>query len=126
MINSLANRLAEIINEQDFCFSPLEMRTVEKSLSQLQAYERTGLDPNEIKSLQREYEVLKQKVDILRAQSIVDTVPVVHGEWELAHEFMPIYMCSVCKQNGTFNDHGNYAFSNYCPNCGAKMDEGAK
>ena len=40
-----------------------------------------------------------------------DVAPVVHGRW-LGYE------CSVC---GVSSEYGS---SNYCPNCGAKMDGG--
>ena len=42
------------------------------------------------------------------------------GEWEKASEFMPIYRCSICKERNLFKN-GNNVFSNFCPNCGAKM-----
>jgi DNA-directed RNA polymerase subunit RPC12/RpoP len=45
-----------------------------------------------------------------------------HGRWEKASEMMPIYRCSVCKERNLFKN-GDNVFSNYCPNCGAKMDE---
>ena len=51
----------------------------------------------------------------------VDAVEVVHGRWEKASETMPIYRCSVCKERNLFKN-GYNVLSNYCPNCGAKMD----
>lgn len=54
----------------------------------------------------------------------VDAVPVVHGRWE--ERYVPNgeyvswdgYYCSVCGKQA--------AKSNYCPNCGAKMDGGTQ
>ena len=46
---------------------------------------------------------------------------VVHGRWEKASEKMPIYRCSICKERNLFKN-GYNVLSNYCPNCGAKMD----
>ena len=43
----------------------------------------------------------------------VDAVPVVHGRWKGAGT--GDYYCSVCQQ--LVNPR-----TNYCPNCGAKMD----
>ena len=43
----------------------------------------------------------------------VDAAQVVHGEWKWSHGGQ----CSEC---GFHNSNFNY---NYCPNCGAKMDE---
>ena len=50
----------------------------------------------------------------------IDAEPVRHGRWEKASEYMPIYVCSECKERNLFKN-GNNVFSNYCPNCGAKM-----
>ena len=61
---------------------------------------------------------LKRMID---AAPTVDAVEVVHGRWRerrficMDSEVMIGYRCSECKL--TFD-----AESNYCPNCGAKMD----
>ena len=51
-----------------------------------------------------------------------DVAPVVHGKWisENYHGYEWIFVCSNCGyiDGYPFNDR-----SNYCPNCGAKMDE---
>ena len=59
-----------------------------------------------------------------------DVTPVVHGRWELEYGTYGKMRCSVCKKEAliekTIDDVGvitNYVDSNYCPNCGAKMDE---
>ena len=47
---------------------------------------------------------------------VIDAVEVVHGRWEFNANIG--YDCSYCgKNNPAFN-----CKSNYCPNCGAKMD----
>ena len=57
----------------------------------------------------------------VRVQPTVDAVEVVHGKWQerrficMDSEVMLGYRCSEC--NLTFD-----AETNYCPNCGAKMD----
>lgn len=49
-----------------------------------------------------------------------DVVPVVHGEWLLRHEGHGHYWeCSVCHKNPCIYVTKD---TNYCPNCGAKMD----
>ena len=46
-----------------------------------------------------------------------DVAPVVHGRWECGCQ------CSVCvDRHGPYNSRHN-PYYNYCPNCGAKMDE---
>lgn len=47
----------------------------------------------------------------------VDAEPVRHGHWIEAR--YPLFTCSEC--GATYQDTG-YGY-NYCPNCGAKMDE---
>lgn len=57
----------------------------------------------------------------------VDAVPVVHGEWiptkmidvYSGREIIDGYICDQCGRDAMRK-------SNYCPNCGAKMDGGAE
>ena len=55
----------------------------------------------------------------------VDAVEVVHGEWECENESWGAVRCSKCKGKALLeklNGELLYVFSQYCPNCGAKMD----
>ena len=58
---------------------------------------------------------------ILKIQA-ADVVPVVHGRWisKNPHGYEWTFVCSNCDyvDGYPFNDRHNY-----CPNCGAKMDE---
>lgn len=47
----LAEKLKDILNEQDFCFEPWEIKVVEKALNRFAAYENTGLEPKEIQAI---------------------------------------------------------------------------
>lgn len=47
-MEKLSKELLYILNEQDFCFTPEEMRTVEKALGRFSAYEDTELEPEDI------------------------------------------------------------------------------
>ena len=51
----------------------------------------------------------------------VDVVPVRHGRWieQEKYTFGVMYDCSICGNRILDNGHS----WNYCPNCGAKMDE---
>ena len=50
-----------------------------------------------------------------------DVAPVVHGEWMLRHVGHGHYWeCSVCHKNPCIYVTED---TNYCPNCGAKMDD---
>lgn len=52
---------------------------------------------------------------------IVDVAPVRHGQWieQEKYTFGTFYDCSICDNRILDNGHS----WNYCPNCGAKMDE---
>ena len=50
----------------------------------------------------------------------VDVAPVVHGRWETNSDRPDSLICSVCKCGFDMWKHDPH---NYCPNCGAKMDE---
>jgi hypothetical protein len=52
----------------------------------------------------------------------VDAEPVRHGRWikrDIVPDYMWKYCCSCCHSDG----ERRY---NYCPHCGAKMDEGVE
>ena len=66
----------------------------------------------------------------LKKAPTIEAKPVVHGRWELEYGNYGKMRCSVCKKEAliekTIIDVGvitDYVDSNYCPNCGAKMDE---
>ncbi len=69
----------------------------------------------------------------IRDVPAADVAPVLHGRWisltECANE--GVY-CSICKKKVWKSDYAlcskksrNKPRSDYCPNCGSKMDEGA-
>ena len=59
-------------------------------------------------------------VEDIEAISAVDAVEVVHGEWVWdGYIYDAPWQCSECRK---FND----IISNYCPNCGARMDKNIK
>ena len=45
-----------------------------------------------------------------------DVAPVVHGRWIASHD--EFCACSICK----YPVYVGWNQTNYCPNCGAKMD----
>lgn len=61
---------------------------------------------------------------IVVGQPTVD--PVKHGRWMKVsdNEYDSAWECSVCKQEWMFEAHPKEDCGcNYCPNCGAMMDE---
>ena len=49
-----------------------------------------------------------------------DVAPVRHGRWETNSDRPDTLICSVCKCGFDMWKHDPH---NFCPNCGAKMDE---
>lgn len=47
----------------------------------------------------------------------VDAVEVIHASWVDVRDYCGDYMCSNCKELSRTKTY------NYCPNCGAKMDD---
>lgn len=57
----------------------------------------------------------------------VDAVEVVHANWIEDGYYGNTFVCSHCGSEGCYSgDFKNkqYYYTNYCPNCGAKMDGG--
>ena len=53
----------------------------------------------------------------VRYEHMLDSATVKHGRWQItAGSLFPVNKCSVCNLPSVFGQ------SNYCPNCGAKMD----
>ena len=50
-----------------------------------------------------------------------DVVPVVHAHWIHGQNCAPY--CSECSEDCLFDGSGFIELSDYCPWCGAKMDE---
>ena len=74
--------------------------------------------------------LLRNVIDWLQDQPSVDAVEVVHGRWEKDPDMRRMnghiydYRCSHCHspaEKGYYNN--NDKFTNYCPNCGARMDQ---
>lgn len=60
-------------------------------------------------------------IRLIKQQVTVDVAPVVHGEWEYigtdTDKMEHVFRCSNCA-----NRIGLDKETDYCPNCGAKMD----
>ena len=69
----------------------------------------------------RDMEQLNQRTSfkhIIADFPAADVVPVVHGRWIASHD--EFCACSICK----YPVYVGWNQTNYCPNCGAKMDGG--
>ena len=61
----------------------------------------------------------KEAISCIESIPAADVVPVVHGKWIRQDESFTRFKCSN-PECGIGNCSG---FENFCPNCGAKMDE---
>lgn len=59
-------------------------------------------------------------VKIIESMSAADVEPVRHGKWIKAAGLNP--RCSVCKKWAICDKNAKPILTDYCPNCGAKMD----
>lgn len=72
----------------------------------------------------------EKAAQMLEQLPAADVAPVVHGRWiswEKAENFIPSpdrHECSVCHDAAQVLVNGFELLSDYCPNCGAKMDGG--
>lgn len=54
----------------------------------------------------------------------VNAEPVKHGRWIGESQTKRVFKCSVCRHYLDFDGvNAGRGSANYCPNCGAKMDE---
>ena len=62
-------------------------------------------------------EAYKEFLDDVWDAPTVDAVEVVHGRWDAVFEYEDFQYayCSACGKRSEY-------MTNYCPNCGAKMD----
>ena len=64
---------------------------------------------------------------MIRKQPAADVAEVKHGKWievqkeNIWNDIVPVLECSACGKY-TVGTRGIMTKSNYCPNCGAKMD----
>lgn len=68
--------------------------------------------------------LVKEIARLIIAQPTID--PVKHGHWIEWEEYTdcPFWCkCSKCGRLGLFDDRDVMEKSDYCPHCGAKMDE---
>lgn len=70
-----------------------------------------------------------QAKELIANMITIEAEPVRHGQWIKGHGMMPPeyfgrHKCSLCGHFALSRKIGHEELSNYCPNCGAKMDLG--
>lgn len=62
-------------------------------------------------------------LNVIDTAPTIDAEPVRHGHWIEVDRWTPeVFACSVCGEETNDTSFG-VPRANYCPNCGAKMDE---
>lgn len=74
-------------------------------------------DVLELMEVDFRYEQCNQVSDYVENIPAVDAVPVVHGRWVSSGLGVKFINCSVCGKQRFQIDA-----TNFCPNCGARMD----
>lgn len=70
---------------------------------------------------------LEYCIGLIQCADIIDAVPVVHAKWEIVHGMInPKYSgrkrCTRCGDISPNDMCCREMLTDYCPNCGAKMD----
>ena len=68
-----------------------------------------------------EYDEETEMEQIVDEQSTLDVSPVIHAHWKW--DTGSVYRCSYCYYKSDMPDFLNVPEYQYCPSCGAKMDE---
>lgn len=73
--------------------------------------------------------ILKKEAEVaIDDVPAADVAPVRHGRWkrnDCYESWANRYVCSLCWNHALSDGDYRHELSNYCPNCGAKMDGGA-
>ena len=72
----------------------------------------------------RDRRIWAKAICVLHDMPTADVAPVRHGRWIDAYpdiEPNPMFMYGICSECGF--EQGISKYLNYCPNCGAKMDD---
>ena len=72
----------------------------------------------------RDRRIWAKAICVLHDMPTADVAPVRHGRWIDAYpdiEPNPMFMYGICSECGS--EQGISKYLNYCPNCGAKMDD---
>ena len=78
---------------------------------------RVRINDDTDKTIKRCVEITR---NLIKNAPTADVEPVVHGRWDLIiDKGISYHQCSVC---GFYPNYGIVLHSNYCPNCGCRME----
>lgn len=102
-----------------------KLETLLSDLRFIVKYEKQHGSVIDIEKSKAKLETVKEIINLIKSQPTADVQEVRHGKWELIDECANegIY-CSNCHKKVYRAKYANQKVeSNYCPNCGAKMDK---
>lgn len=67
------------------------------------------------------FNITQRIFDIISEIPAADVVPVVHGRWVYGED--DNIQCSICGHDAYTEGDYRQVKTNYCPNCGARMDK---
>ena len=75
------------------------------------------------RGIQTGYEIA---IELIKKQPTIDAEPVRHGKWIIWDEIIAgiYHTVSECSECGFTTDKMSREEMPYCPNCGARMDDG--
>ena len=101
----------------DFIDREQAIKCAEKSYKMWNLTMAAADGEREINKCYKMQELCKTIEEVFKIVPAADVAPVVHGQWVNGCQ------CSVCgDRHGPYNSR-HKPFYNYCPHCGAKMDE---
>lgn len=127
-----AIRLAEQGQAQGFPWQfQMLVRLLPADVVPVSAYKQVMLERDtaveQLKQIGKDIrEVMDDVVHLQRLLSSINVTEIKHGEWisvpEMWGAFDIRYYCSECGKDAIINNSERYVLSDYCPHCGAIMD----
>lgn len=122
-MNKLSQKLIDILNDQDFCFTPDEMRTVQLALRKFMDYEKTEMEPNEILEVQEllkpiEWKRYREIMEAERGKKLIvlpckigDTIYRIIDDCEFPGDCGTKRMCKGCEYRNLFIEENSFCIS---------------
>ena len=88
------------------------------------ANEKRLIDANDVYALFDQNGFARMHIADIDVIPRADAVEVVHGRWITRIQSYGTPKCSVCGWCIPYSEDSRLDATNYCPNCGAKMDGG--
>ncbi len=88
--------------------------------------EKEYIEREKLNDMLEDFCVNESFYDALQTIPSADVAPVRHGRWYYSYTTITevkMYICSRCRSERAIDKYDNIEEYEYCPHCGAKMDE---